>query len=219
MVNVRRISFEGAKCDDLQARILSMASTPSFLPNLAILRAPRAPCLPNQIALVARILASHRDLEALDLGCYELPSTGSTAPPLESTEPPIDFTSTRLNALVLSLHTLANPAITMLAGIVANCHSLAHLGLHHVPHPSILQTLIDALSHPHLLQRFHLSFSQGHELLPEGGVSLASYIEELTDLQELSVGAFCLVFDDDTITALKPEGSRTASTSPLSAGL
>ncbi|KAJ8296756.1 hypothetical protein OF846_000039 [Rhodotorula toruloides] len=203
MTNVRRVSFDGAKCDDLQAQILSMASTPSFLPNLAILRAPRAPCLPNQIALVARILASHPVLEALDLGCYELPGTGSTALSLEITEPPIDVSSNRLNALVLSLHTLANPAITLLAGIVANCHSLTHLGLYHVPNPSILQTLIGALPHTQLLRRFHLSFSQGPEPLRKDGVSLAPYIEVLTDLQELSVGAFCLVFDNDTITALK----------------
>lgn len=203
MMNLRRVSFEGAKWDDLQAQILLMARTPAFLPNLAILRAPRAPCLPNQIALVARILVSHPDLEALDLGCYELPSTGSTGPPLESTERPIDVSSNRLYALVLSLHTLTNPAITLLAGIVSNCHSLTHLGLHHVPHPSILQTLIGALPHPQLLRRFHLSFSQGHEPLPEDGISLAPYIQVLTDLQELSVGAFCLVFDDDTITALK----------------
>ncbi|BGP29065.1 hypothetical protein JCM10296v2_000801 [Rhodotorula toruloides] len=64
-----------------------------------------------------------------------------------------------------------------------------------------------------MLSRILISFdgSTSHspkamKLCPKTGVSLAPYIEVFTDLQELSVGAFCLVFDDDTTTALKARG-------------
>lgn len=208
MVNLHQLVVEGRHCEELHTCILALLASSTIFPLLTVLRAPHAPFIPDQVALSAGILASHPRLEWLELAHPELPNSCGLPSSLEPSGLVSSARPTCLATLSLVLKNPPEDAIASFCDVLALCRSLVHVAFHHVAHPAVLHTVIDALPRQHLVRRRELSASvQANGTEDEAAtydrVSLAPFLGSLAGLEDLNVGACCLVFDDDTTAALK----------------